>query len=219
MNAIYIYRASDNTIAKQQTMEKPNPEDYAVYGAYDQLLDFDGASYEEMCSAYNAHLSEIEASRMVWMGEPLEDGQEVPPFNKQFQKLVDGKGWKLTAQTERFWTHRGVKTRTVAIPRTTSKEDWKEEIYEWERKQADNGGASLVDIVTRIEETVVQPLQKENERLCNWKAEAMQVMPDFQALGKLCGFKLGSNVSEQLMPYIKQLQEQASNGKSNNEHY
>jgi hypothetical protein len=46
--------------------------------------------------------------------------------------------------------------------------------------------------------------QAENERLKAWKDEAIEVMPDFHEIGKLIGAKLGSSVSKQIIPFIKE---------------
>lgn len=53
------------------------------------------------------------------------------------------------------------------------------------------------------------PESDELRDLRRWKEEALQVMPDFQAIGKLLNVPLGGSVSEQIIPRIKALIERA----------
>jgi hypothetical protein len=48
---------------------------------------------------------------------------------------------------------------------------------------------------------------QELEELRAWKESAMKVMPDFQEIGKLLNIPLGTSVSEQIIPKIKELKE------------
>jgi hypothetical protein len=48
---------------------------------------------------------------------------------------------------------------------------------------------------------------REIEMLKQWKKEAMEIMPDFQEIGKLLGIGLGESVSEQIIPKIKELKD------------
>jgi hypothetical protein len=48
---------------------------------------------------------------------------------------------------------------------------------------------------------------QELEELRAWKESAMKVMPDFQEIGKLLDIPLGTSVSEQIIPKIKELKE------------
>jgi hypothetical protein len=52
---------------------------------------------------------------------------------------------------------------------------------------------------------------KELEELRAWKESAMKVMPDFQEIGKLLNIPLGTSVSEQIIPKIKELKEAHEN--------
>jgi hypothetical protein len=61
----------------------------------------------------------------------------------------------------------------------------------------------------KINEKEAELLQarEEIEKLTQWKKEAMAVMPDFQEIGKLLNIKLGTSVSEQIIPKIKELKQ------------
>lgn len=52
----------------------------------------------------------------------------------------------------------------------------------------------------------VQELQAELAQLRRWKAEAMEVMPDFQAIGKALGVPLGATVHDKILEGIQALQ-------------
>jgi hypothetical protein len=52
---------------------------------------------------------------------------------------------------------------------------------------------------------------QELEELRAWKESAMKVMPDFQEIGKLLNIPLGTSVSEQIIPKIKELKEAHEN--------
>jgi hypothetical protein len=54
----------------------------------------------------------------------------------------------------------------------------------------------------------ISPLLEENEALKAWKQQAIDVMPDFQAIGKLLKVKLGESVSNNIIPGIKALIEE-----------
>lgn len=54
-------------------------------------------------------------------------------------------------------------------------------------------------------EEYVNELLKESKELKAWKAEAIKVMPPLQEIGKELGLPLGSFVSPQILPKIKEL--------------
>ena len=58
-----------------------------------------------------------------------------------------------------------------------------------------------------IPDTTTQ-LQADNKKLRQWKKEAMEVMANFQLeeIGKVLNLKLGTSVSEQVLPQILKLQ-------------
>lgn len=49
--------------------------------------------------------------------------------------------------------------------------------------------------------------QKELEQLQAWKESAMQVMPDYKAIAKLIGVKLGQSVHDKIVPYLEKMQQ------------
>lgn len=50
-----------------------------------------------------------------------------------------------------------------------------------------------------------QELHKEIKELKQWKAEALAVMPDMQAIGKAIGVPLGESIHDKILPAILQL--------------
>lgn len=51
----------------------------------------------------------------------------------------------------------------------------------------------------------IQRIVNERDELANWKKEAMQVMPDFQAIGKALNLPLGVSISPEILPGILKL--------------
>lgn len=48
----------------------------------------------------------------------------------------------------------------------------------------------------------IAELEKEVEELREWKRQATEVMPDFQAIGKEMGIPLGKSISDKILPWI-----------------
>lgn len=61
----------------------------------------------------------------------------------------------------------------------------------------------------KVIETIKIPEVEEVAALRRWKAEALQVMPDFQAIGKELGLGIGTDVSAQILPAIRALKQPA----------
>lgn len=53
-------------------------------------------------------------------------------------------------------------------------------------------------------------LQAEVEQLRQWKEEAMEIMSDFQEIGKEIGLPLGNSIGKSILPYIKKLKAELS---------
>src|SRR5688572_9341038 len=57
----------------------------------------------------------------------------------------------------------------------------------------------------------LSPLLEEKERrikeLSEWKESAISVMPDYQAIGKEMGIRLGDSIHDKILPAIKNLKE------------
>lgn len=52
--------------------------------------------------------------------------------------------------------------------------------------------------------------QEEIEELRRWKAEALKVMPDFQAIGNALGIPIGETIHDKILPGIEKLKERAA---------
>jgi hypothetical protein len=72
-------------------------------------------------------------------------------------------------------------------------------------KPVDHYGEGLIELAKEIER-----LRGENDQLQAWKKEAIAVMPDYQAIGKAIGVKLGESVHDKILPEINRLQAKAA---------
>jgi hypothetical protein len=77
--------------------------------------------------------------------------------------------------------------------------------------QAREKESSFLNEKINEKEAELQQAREEIERLTQWKKEAVAVMPDFQEIGKLLNIPLGTSVSEQIIPKIKELKEAHEN--------
>jgi len=54
-------------------------------------------------------------------------------------------------------------------------------------------------------EQQIKSLEKQIKELKAWKESAMKVFPDYQAIGKLIGTRLGHGVNDEIIPFIRSL--------------
>lgn len=79
-----------------------------------------------------------------------------------------------------------------------------------------HGHAPLSNVQKAPESAVVGSMpaptmdMNEIEELRRWKAEALKVMPDFQAIGKALGVPIGETIHDKILPGIEKLKERAS---------
>lgn len=59
--------------------------------------------------------------------------------------------------------------------------------------------------ILRALEAEIQAKDEELEDLRRWKAEAIQVMPDFQKIGEILGLTIGQRISPHIVPAIEEL--------------
>lgn len=57
---------------------------------------------------------------------------------------------------------------------------------------------------------IVDSLLRELEVLRRWKAEAIEVMPDMQAIGKALGLRIGESIHDKILPGIEKLKQKAA---------
>lgn len=58
-----------------------------------------------------------------------------------------------------------------------------------------------------------EELKRQIEELRRWKADAMQVMPDYQEIGKILGLKLGETVHDKIIPALRAARQKPQAGK------
>ncbi len=92
-------------------------------------------------------------------------------------------------------------------------EDYKQcklRIFDLEDQVGVRDGETLEQRVAALMQShgaTYQPLRNRISELEAWKESAMKVMPDFQAIGKALGLKLGEDVSPQILPRIQAMSE------------
>jgi hypothetical protein len=93
---------------------------------------------------------------------------------------------------------------------------WKKQVEEQLKFIAENKSAYNTgdEVSWRMQDGVLisvnhaKEILAEIESLEQWKREAVAVMPDFQVIGKLLSIPLGSKVSGQIIPKIKELKQE-----------
>jgi hypothetical protein len=174
---------------------------YAVDGRNAHVPDFDdGANWERQTYTLplqsqlkeaQAEIDMLKFQKKVVRGNSNYWEQE---NNKKVKELHDLSAQLQEAQAENARLRQDLRDMEAAP------QDWsnitRTEIIEQANQSLEKSILSL--------KSQLQAAQAENEALKAWKAEAIEVMPDFHEIGKLIGAKLGSSVSKQIIPFIKE---------------